>query len=569
MSSDATVLTGNSRQTAGNQPQGTAPTQTTQGASQKKREASRAGDFAAQEAALAPEQTPGQAPDQKPGQGDTAKLGSVARDVKPAEVSKPLPAEASGNSNSEGLEIEWFGDELDLSGKRKKAEKNPETLKEVRDFEQALEQKYLTKYQTSIESRIRFGASEWLRRVLAEVMKRAVPPEIKQDKGPAVGPDMPKGTNKDDRTLEDIDGFIKKIAPFEDELKSLYPTYSLPAQRELALRREVFLQFKLEHNKSDKDAFGDKAVNKFLIDKTTSCTNLPPKILKAAFENADKSSKEAGGTGVRGKKTSPWVWKANKGKTLPEKARRDHNLFYDAEGRAASEAGAWSPGGLNAKPGDIYVSCKDPARKIQSHIGFFKWAEPTDDPDILIWHTADAGQKVGGILNQKKIDEAKQQGKTTKEIPAPAYDGVACNGKRIFNRIDGTVRAPTEWELKLYRTPGGWDMYRELQGKDPWMKAPPASWKNGGDKSESEPYPLRALLLKADGLGLRDEFQRVAKREGAFTLHAELMKHYGVIDKKPDYRPPGSTGNQDSLRRYIAGTVDLGAIIADENDRDG
>jgi len=186
----------------------------------------------------------------------------------------------------------------------------------------------------------------------------------------------------------------------------------------------------------------------------------------------------------------------------------------------------------------------------------------------------DAGQKVGGILNQEKIDEANKanKGKAKEDqakVPSAVYDGVASNGKRIFNRLDGTVRAPTEWELKLYRTPGGWALYRELQGKDAWAQRPPASWKKGGDKGEAEPYPLRTLLIKADSLGLRDEFQRAAKREGAFTHHAELMTHYGVSDKKPEYRPPATSGNQDSLRRYIAGTVDLGAIIADENDRDG
>lgn len=243
--------------------------------------------------------------------------------------------------------------------------------------------------------------------------------------------------SRDDKSAALTDTFIGQLTALQSALVKHFADDSAAAIKELTVRKRLFEQFKEKHNLNVADGLGgsqDSAVADKLKG-TTSCTAYPPRLLKEAFDSADKQSKAAGSSGVSIKKTTEVGWDPVK-KQRTKGAKKAQYNFYDNLGVSAKDAGAWTDGGGGGrpKPGDLYILTEG---KALSHIGFFKFVETTRDPNLEVWHTFDGGQIAGKVMKDSK-------GRL-------AQDGSLNNTKRIYDVGKNQLETPTEAKLAELR----------------------------------------------------------------------------------------------------------------------
>ncbi len=277
--------------------------------------------------------------------------------------------------------------------------------------------------------------SDWLVKAIGAYLAGAPVAQaaLRADKGPAQG--------ADDKSATVTADFIKQLEALEAAVKGAFPDSSAAAVKELTVRRELFKMFAEHHDKNNTQSgigTNQSNVKAKVESKVTSCNAYQSKLLGEAFGKADAGSKQAGGEGVSIKATKQYGWDMKAKKTTigaPKKAFG----FFDNLGRAAKEAGAWTAGaaGLTPKAGDMYVLAKGGSI---SHIGFFKFSEPTNDPKFDVWHTFDGGQPAGQPMSGEIAGAVKT-----------VRDGALNNVKRVYAKADNTAVIPDPARLATLR----------------------------------------------------------------------------------------------------------------------
>jgi len=274
--------------------------------------------------------------------------------------------------------------------------------------------------------------ADWLGEVVGAYLSKTQmsQADLSADKGPAGG--------AEDKSAALTKTFVDKLEALQKQVETDFPGDSRAVVKELTLRRELFLQFADNHNKSNAES-GISSVKGSVADKArgvTSCNAYQGAMLKRAFGEADKKLADGG---VSIKETKPVTFDMVSRQTGRGKAQTQY-AFYDNLGRAAKDVGAWTQGGpgVTPKAGDMYVLQQGSS---VAHIGFFKFAETVPDATVEIWHTFDGGQQAGSVMTDDTYAGAVKS----------VQDGALNNIKRLYTKADNTVVIPPEAKLAEVR----------------------------------------------------------------------------------------------------------------------